>query len=114
LFQLSVVECGYVSIVFHACNHLLGCASYLLPSVFRAGRKSHACYDLACLIALAGLVIIAAGVWDLSSLEAETGETLALSDYAPGVQTIADGLVMLGVAQALRLLLVIMTNTKPL
>jgi hypothetical protein len=39
---------------------------------------------------------------------------LALSDYAPGVQTIADGLVMLGVAQALRLLLVIVTNTKPL
>jgi hypothetical protein len=47
---------------------------------------------LACLIAFAGLVIIAAGVWDLSSLEAETGEMLALSDYAPGVQTIADGL----------------------
>ena len=68
---------------------------------------------LACLIAFAGLVIIAAGVWDLSSLEAETGETLALSDYAPGVQTIADGLVMLGVAQALRLLLVVVTNTKP-
>ena len=38
---------------------------------------------------------------------------LALSDYAPGVQTIADGLVMLGVAQALRLLLVVVTNTKP-
>jgi hypothetical protein len=45
-------------------------------------------------------------------LEAETGETLALSDYAPGVQTIADGLVMLGVAQALRLLLVVVKNTK--
>jgi hypothetical protein len=40
---------------------------------------------LACLIAFAGLVIIAAGVWDLSGLEAETDETLALSDYAPGV-----------------------------
>jgi hypothetical protein len=46
-------------------------------------------------------------------LKAETDETLALSDYAPGVQTIADGLVMLSVAQALRLLLVIVTNTKP-
>jgi len=68
---------------------------------------------LACLIAFAGLVIIAAGVWDISSLEAETGEMLALSDYAPGVQTIADGLVMLGVAQALRLLLVVVKNTKP-
>jgi hypothetical protein len=69
---------------------------------------------LACLIAFAGLVIIAAGVWDLSNLEPETGETLALSDYAPALQTIADGLVMLGIAQALRLLLVILTNTKPL
>jgi hypothetical protein len=69
---------------------------------------------LAYLIAFAGLVMIAAGVWDLSNLEPETGETLALSDYAPGVQTIAEGLVMLGVAQALRLLLVIVKNTKPL
>ena len=69
---------------------------------------------LACLIALTGLVIIAAGVWDFSNLEPETGETLALSDYAPAFQTIADGLVMLGIAQALRLLLVIVTNTKPL
>jgi hypothetical protein len=69
---------------------------------------------LAYLIAFAGLVMIAAGVWDLSNLEPETGETLALSDYAPAVQTIAEGLVMLGVAQALRLLLVIVKNTKPL
>ena len=69
---------------------------------------------LAYLIAFAGLVMIAAGVWDFSNLEPETGETLALSDYAPAVQTIADGLVMLGVAQALRLLLVIVKNTKPL
>ena len=36
------------------------------------------------------------------------------SDYTPGIQTIADGLVMLGLAQALRLLLVLVTNTaKP-
>ena len=47
---------------------------------------------LAYLIAFVGLVMIAAGVWDFSNLEAETGETLALSDYAPAVQTIAEGL----------------------
>jgi hypothetical protein len=58
--------------------------------------------------------MIAAGVWDFSNLEPETGEALALSDYAPGVQTIAEGLVMLGVAQALRLLLVVVKNTKSL
>ena len=69
---------------------------------------------LAYLIAFVGLVMIAAGVWDFSNLEAETGETLALSDYAPAVQTIAEGLVMLGVAQALRLLLVVVKNTKSL
>ena len=60
---------------------------------------------LACLIALAGLVMIAAGAWDLSTLEPDTGEMLQVSDYAPGVQTIAGALLMIGVAQALRLLL---------
>ena len=39
---------------------------------------------LACLIALAGLVMIAAGAWDLSTLETDTGEMLPVSDYAPG------------------------------
>jgi hypothetical protein len=85
-----------------------------LPSVCDGRNSAMRTTILAYLIAFAGLVMIAAGVWDLSNLEPETGETLALSDYAPGVQTIAEGLVMLGVAQALRLLLVIVKNTKPL
>ena len=62
----------------------------------------------------AAVAFIAAGVWDLSTLRADTGEMLEPSDYTPGIQTIADGLVMLGLAQALRLLLVLVTNTaKP-
>ena len=39
---------------------------------------------LACLIALAGLVMIAAGAWDLSTLEPDTGEMLQVSDYTRG------------------------------
>jgi hypothetical protein len=69
---------------------------------------------LAYVIALAGVVIIVAGVWDLATLQPDTGEMLELSDYAPGFQTIADGLVMLGLAQALRLLLVVVANTGKL
>jgi hypothetical protein len=69
---------------------------------------------LAYVIAFAAVAFIAAGVWDLSTLRADTGEMLEPSDYTPGIQTIADGLVMLGLAQALRLLLVLVTNTaKP-
>ena len=51
-----------------------------------------------------GLVMIAAGAGP-STLEPDTGEMLQVSDYAPGVQTIAGGLLMIGVAQAPRLLL---------
>ena len=56
-------------------------------------------------VALAGLVMIAAGTLDLSTLQAEEGEILQVSDYVPGITTIASGLGMLGLAEALRLLL---------
>ena len=49
---------------------------------------------LAYVIALAGLLMIGAGAWDLS-----------MSDYASGIETIAGGLGLVGLAQALRLLL---------
>ena len=60
---------------------------------------------LAFVIALAGLVMIAAGAWDLSTLQAEEGEMLQVNDYVPGIATIASGLGTLGLAEALRLLL---------
>ena len=46
---------------------------------------------LAYVIAFAAVAFIAAGVWDLSTLRADTGEMLEPSDYTPGIQTIADG-----------------------
>jgi hypothetical protein len=54
-------------------------------------------------IALVGLIMIAVGVWSLLVLEAE--ETVLLGDYLTGIGTIAGGLAMGGLAQALRLLL---------
>ena len=60
---------------------------------------------LAFVIALAGLVVIAGGALELSTLEAAEGEMLQVSDYLSGIGTIASGLGMLGLAEALRLLL---------
>jgi hypothetical protein len=60
---------------------------------------------LAFVIAFTSLVMIAAGAWDLSTLQGEEGEMLQVNDYLPGVGTIASGLGMLGLAEALRLLL---------
>jgi hypothetical protein len=60
---------------------------------------------LAFVIALAGLVVIAGGAWELSTLEAAEGEMLQVSDYLSGIGTITSGLGMLGLAEALRLLL---------
>jgi hypothetical protein len=58
-------------------------------------------------IALVGLIMIAVGVWSLLVLEAE--ETVLLGDYLTGIGTIAGGLAMGGLAQALRLLLLRLT-----
>ena len=60
---------------------------------------------LSFVIALAGFVVIAGGAWELSTLEAAEGEVLQVSDYLSGIGTIASGLGMLGLAEALRLLL---------
>jgi Methyltransferase FkbM domain len=61
---------------------------------------------LAYVIALAGLVVIAAGAWDFSTLlQTNTSEMLQVSGYASGIETIAGGLGLVGLAQALRLLL---------
>jgi len=50
---------------------------------------------LAFVIALAGLVVIAGGAWELSTLEAAEGEMLQVSDYLSGIGTITSGLGML-------------------
>ena len=58
---------------------------------------------LAYLIGFVGLVMIAVGVWSLLLFEA--AETVPLADYLTAIGTIAGGLAMGGLAQALRLLL---------
>jgi hypothetical protein len=59
---------------------------------------------LAYVIALAGLVLIAYGAWDVYVFYSDEYQ-LTLSDYAPAIRMIVGGLAMIGVAEALRLLL---------
>ena len=59
---------------------------------------------LAYVIALGGVAMIAFGLWELYVLIRER----RLRNYIPTVLTIAVGLVLIGLAQALRLLLVLM------
>jgi hypothetical protein len=54
-------------------------------------------------IALVGLIMVAVGVWSLLVLQTE--ETVLLADFLTAIGTIAGGLAMGGLAQALRLLL---------
>jgi hypothetical protein len=62
---------------------------------------------LAYLIALGGVAMIVFGLWGLYNLITERVAELRLRDYTPTIQTIAVGFVLIGLAQALRLLLVI-------
>jgi len=59
---------------------------------------------LAYVIALGGVAMIAFGLWELYIL---IRERVALRHYIPTILTIAVGLVLIGLAQALRLLLVL-------
>jgi uncharacterized membrane protein YidH (DUF202 family) len=63
---------------------------------------------LAYLIALGGVAMIVFGLWGLYSLITERLAELRLRDYIPTIQTIAVGFVLIGLAQTLRLLLVLM------
>jgi hypothetical protein len=56
---------------------------------------------------LGGVAMIVFGVWDLYILIRERVAELRLRDYLPPIQTIAVGLVLIGLARALQLLLVI-------
>ena len=65
---------------------------------------------LAYVIAVVGLVMLLFGVWGFIVLNNAEIE-VALTDEAIVVGLIGGGLAMIGVAQALRLLLVVVTNT---
>jgi hypothetical protein len=62
---------------------------------------------LAYLIALGGVAMIVFGLWGLYNLIKERVAELRLRDYMPTIQTIVVGFGLIGLAQALRLLLVI-------
>jgi hypothetical protein len=69
---------------------------------------------LAYVIALGGVAMIALGLWGLYILIRERVAELRLRDYIPTIQSIAVGFVLIGVAQALRLLLLIWDWVVPL
>jgi hypothetical protein len=60
---------------------------------------------LAYVIAFVGLILIVAGARDIYLLQIEETFDVTLSDYETPIRTIAGGLGMVGLAQALRLLL---------
>jgi hypothetical protein len=60
---------------------------------------------LAYVIAIFGLALIAAGAWDIYAFSNEQMFEVILSDYWAAIRTIAGGFIMIGLAQALRLLL---------
>jgi hypothetical protein len=60
---------------------------------------------LAYAIALAGVAMIVLGLWGLYVVITERVAERRLRDYIPTIQTIAVGFGLIGVAQALRLLL---------
>jgi uncharacterized membrane protein YidH (DUF202 family) len=64
---------------------------------------------LAYVIALGGVAMIAFGFWGLYIKE-RVAERRLMRDYIPTIQTIAVGFGLIGVAQALRLLLLIFAD----
>jgi hypothetical protein len=63
---------------------------------------------LAYLIALGGLTLIVLGLWGLyTRITDRVAEHPRLRDYIPTIQTTVVGLGLIGLAQAMRLLLVI-------
>jgi hypothetical protein len=65
---------------------------------------------LAYVIALGGVAMIVCGLWSLYTLVRIAG--LRLRDYEPTIQTIAVGFGLIGLAQGLRLLLVLVWATS--
>jgi hypothetical protein len=59
---------------------------------------------LAYVMAIVALALIVAGAWDIYVLSNEQTFEVTLSDYATPIRTIAGGLAMIGLAEALRLL----------
>jgi hypothetical protein len=67
---------------------------------------------LAYVIALGGVAMIVVGLWGLYVLIKERVAELRLRDYVPAIQTIAVGLVLIGLARALQLLLLVFATSS--
>ena len=66
---------------------------------------------LAWLIAILGLIMIGGGVWDFVDLWNQRKQTrIPLSYYGVAIGMICGGFAMIGIAQALRLLLVLVAE----
>ena len=78
------------------------------------GGFGHEDAILAYVIALGGVAMIALGLWGLYILITERVTELRLRDYIPTIQTIAVGFVLIGLAQALRLSLLIWDWVVPI
>ena len=66
---------------------------------------------LAYVMAVGGVAMIVFGLWGLYILIRERVAELRLRDYIPTIQSITVGFVLIGLAQALRLLLLIFQAT---
>jgi uncharacterized membrane protein YidH (DUF202 family) len=69
---------------------------------------------LAYVIALGGLAMIVYGLWGHYILIREGASEPRLRHYIPTIQTIAVGLILIGVARALQLLLLVFASTSRL
>jgi len=70
------------------------------------GGTSHAYFILACVIGLLGLIMIAGGIWGVIDLFRQEVRA-PLKSYGGAVSMVWGGVAMLGMAQGLRLLLVL-------
>jgi hypothetical protein len=81
-----------------------------IPPLWTGGQREESAMKtiiLAYVIALGGLAIIVFGLWGLFVVSTERVAEVRLRDYIPPIQTIGVGLVLIGLARALQLLLVI-------
>ena len=69
---------------------------------------------LAYMIAFGGFAMVIFGVWGLYSLSTDRAAERRARDYLSPIQTIGVGLVLIGLARALQLLLLIFAASYPI
>jgi hypothetical protein len=82
----------------------------MLFAIWQFGGRVMGAIILAYVIAFMGLVMAGGGVWGLFRLVFGKNRPVPLSYYVTAVAMISGGIAMLGIAQTLRLLFVILLN----